>query len=192
MKVTALWVLTMPLVSSAQQGLFLSAADFKNTILSYSAIGKTRYKWNLHEVLALTYITLHIGTSKYTIPKDSIYGYRNQEGTVYRYFRNIPYEILNPTEELLLYRQYSINSKGAETTFTYSFSATANDSIIPLTLYNLKTVFSNDWVLYELIDLHFKQDKDLLTYDFVRKEYVINRIIHLAQTIRTQYSLKRN
>lgn len=190
MKITALLVLILPLTTCAQRGIFKSTDDFRNNILSYNSAAETGYKWNLHEVWSLPYITLHIGKANYILAKDSIYGYRNQEGIIYRYFRNIPYEILNPSESLLLYLQYTIKGKGASPTFSYYFSITANESILPLSVYNLKTAFRNDRILYELIDLHFKQDKDLLTYDPIYRFYSVNRLIQFASILRSHCSIK--
>ena len=74
-----------------QEGIFFSSADFNNNKISYSNPEGKKYKFYLHNSFN-TPIRIITGDSVKTISKKSVFGYRDEKGTCYRYYDKSSFE----------------------------------------------------------------------------------------------------
>jgi len=163
-----------------KEGIYFTSTDFDTCNLSFTKKDNLRYKFRLNELFHSKYIKIIIGDSTFNLCKDSIFGYRDNEGVSHRIYDKIMYRIINPNESILLYSTTTtVNSKGNQTITNYFFSTNSGSPIYPLTKLNLKKAFPANSNFHELIDIYFKSDKDLVTYDNFYSIYKINRIYNL-------------
>lgn len=168
------------------QGIYLSRKDCSNNHISFSPIKEKKYKLKLYQFLNNPTIKITIGDSMYTLNKDSIFGYRDNKNIVHRFYKKNLYTVLNPTESILLYsRTYLGGYKNTPLDIQYFFSTPTNDAVQPLTKWNLKKVFLHDTAFYQLLDMAFINDSDLLKYDSFYKMYKLNQVFQYAQQLTT-------
>lgn len=164
---------------SITEGVYLSADDFKNLKISFAnnRPGK-KYQLHLNEFFNTSSIKVIIGDSVITLSKDSIYGYCNKNGITFRFYKKTAFEILNPSERILLYSYTSGVGppRNRKLVTNYYFSETAVSPIYPLTKWNLKAVNGKDAPFDELLDLYFHFDEELTAYDSINKIYFLNRV----------------
>lgn len=166
--------------SVAQQdssGVYLSASDFKNGKLAYAINCKTqKHKIKLNEFLNKPYITVvHEGKS-INLDKKNIFGFRDCGDVTYRFVDQNQYTILNPTEEILLYRHVAQSaSKNQPETVYYFFSKSAQGEVLDLNLPSLKKAFPDNHTFHDMLDTEFGS-APLTAYDSYHKIYKINRI----------------
>lgn len=179
----AFWLLHIAVSVLAQQtGVYLTQHDFDRYHVSYSRKANLKYHFKLNDFFNSKYLKIQIGDSSYKIHKDSVYGYRDKENISYRFFTGKAYEILNPSESILLYSYTSLkNNKGFQTITNYFFSSCSNAEILPLTKINLKKTFSTNNHFHELLDMYFNSDAELTAYDDFYQIYKLNKIYQLKQ-----------
>ena len=113
--------------------------------------------------------------------KDSIFGYRDNENSCYRFIHKATYKIINPTEKILLYSQTSLGgSKGHQTIVKYFFSVSAASPLCQLSKWNIKNQFKNNTTFHELLDIYFHNDDELLSYDGYNNMHKLNHIYLLS------------
>lgn len=156
------------------QGIFKTANDFRSANYLLKASSSQYLKVYPNRVFNSSTIKVKLGDSTYSYFKSEIYGYQDNKHS-YRFYKEDPYTIVNPSEIILIYSKIILaGPKGNIPTKVYFFSKDENSEIAPLTLQNLKTAFQTNVAFYDSIDLHFKDDGDLLKYDSLRKMYFIN------------------
>ena len=165
-----------------ETGLYLTYSDFESSRTAFVKKGNLKYKLRVENLFNKSIVKVVIGDSTFKFLKDSIFGYQDDDKVNYRFYNKKIYRILNPKEGILLYSITTIvNPKGNQTAINYYFSVTASSAIYPLTKLNLKRAFLNDSNFHELIDVYFKTDSDLLTYDSFYNQFKINRIYQIKQ-----------
>lgn len=163
-------------------GLYLNSSDFDSARTSFVKKEKLKYKFQVDNPFNGSDVKVVLGDSTFRFNKDSIFGYRDENKINYRFYHTKTYQILNPTEEILLYCITSnVDPKSNHFDIKYFFSINASASISPLTKFNLKRAFPNDSNFHELIDIYFNNDLDLLSYDSYYNKYKINRLYQLAK-----------
>ncbi len=156
------------------QGIFKTAQDFRSSTYLIKASSPNDFKVYPHRIFNSSKIKVKNGDSTHAFLKSDIYGYQDDMHT-YRFYNKEQYTILNPTESILLYSKIVLaGPKGNIPTEVYFFSKEESSEILPLTIQNLKSVFQSQGEFYDFIELHFKDDKDLLKYDSLRKMYFLN------------------
>ncbi|HKR05282.1 MAG TPA: hypothetical protein VJY62_11675 [Bacteroidia bacterium] len=165
----------------AQPGIYISGNDFDtNKISSFEIKGK-KYKLKLHDTFYKPFIEVESGDSTIKLYKDSIFGYRDKGNVSFCFFDKNIYTVMNQREKIILYkRQSSGGYKNTETIVRYFFSKDASSPILPLTRTNLKDVFQSDSSFYEIIDMCFDSDDELITYDNTYKIFKINRVYEFS------------
>jgi len=161
------------------EGVYLSADNFRNGKISFAnERPDKKYQLRLNDFFNASSIKIITGVSVITLAKDSIFGFRDKNGKSYRFFRKTAFEILNPSEKILLYSNTSeIGSPRNRNPVTYYyFSQAAGSPIYPLTRHYLRMVFSNDFHFVELLNVYFHFDNELTAYDSLNKIYFLNRI----------------
>ncbi len=168
-------------------GLYLNSSDFDSARTSFVKKEKLKYKFQVDNPFNGSDVKVVLGDSTFRFNKDSIFGYRDENKINYRFYHTKTYQILNPTEEILLYCiTTNVDPKSNHFEFTYFFSINASASISPLTKFNLKRAFPNDSNFHELIDIYFNNDLDLLSYDSYYNKYKINRLYQLGKKIKCE------
>ena len=175
-------LLTPSLCQSTTQGIYLSANNFDCNKISFAPVEGKRYKMFLHEVFYKPIVKIASGDSSYTFNKAAVWGYRDRDNIVYRFYKKHVYSLLNPGEVILLYsRTYLGGYRNSQTVVSYYFSTDANAPVELLTKGNLKNSFSADTAFHDLLDIHFRNDIELIGYDSFYKMYKVNHVLQLAQ-----------
>ena len=140
---TILSILSIALASTIalgqNSGVYLTASDFENGKLTYGIdCAKEKHKIKLHEFLGKDYITvIHNGQSN-NLKKKEIFGYQDCDGTISRLGIDKHYQVINPSEKILLYKIEIPPAKNQPKTTIYYFSNSASGEIQELTHANLK------------------------------------------------------
>lgn len=158
-------------------GVYLTVADFESEKLTYGIDCRTeKHKIKLHEFLGRDYITVVHEKQSHDLKKKEIFGYRDCDGTIYRLGTDRHYQVINPTEKILIYRIEVPGSKNQSAVITYYFSSSAATEIQDLTLANLKKAFPDNHKFHDSLDTEFGSNGDLASYDSFHKVYKINRL----------------
>jgi hypothetical protein len=100
--------------------------------------------------------------STYQYLRADIYGYRDCSGNEYHFFQGQSYQLVNPGQEIPIYRKYewAAKQRKAKYFFRRDFSA----PLAPLTLDNLAAEFSDEPVFLERLRLLADSDHELIKY----------------------------
>ncbi len=170
------------------QGIFKTAQDFRSSTYFIKASSPNDFKVYPHRIFNSSKIKVKNGDSTYALLKADIYGYQDNKHS-YRFYLGEQYTILNPTESILIYsKTIFAGPKGNIPTEVYFFSKAESSKILPLTIQNLKSEFQSQGDFYDLIDLHFKDDVDLLKYDSLRKMYFLNYLNQKSKKLLTPHT----
>jgi hypothetical protein len=90
-----------------------------------------------------------------------------------RYADGRQYKLLNPCEEILLYR-YEEKSGKWITYSHYYFSKDLDSPILKLTKENLKGIYFDDFEFHKKLDEIFSNDSQLSRFDGLYNTYVVN------------------
>lgn len=165
------------------RGLYRTAADFRQRRLTMAVNCKVdQNRLRLNQVGPRPYITAIRGGEEYKLAKAILYGYRDCDGREYRFAANNQhYPILNPGEELLLYKT-TLPAVGQNPGYVrLYFSATAEAPIQPLTLRNLKKAFPDNRELHDLLNAHFPAGTDLTAFDTAHGMTKLNWLLQQSQ-----------
>jgi len=172
-----IFYLTTFFASAQSSGVFLSASDFASGKLAYEINCSTeKHKIKLNEFLNKDYITVVHDKQPHNLKKKEIFGYKDCNDLTYRFVGDSHYVILNPTEEILLYKHIIEASKNQKAAIHYYFSLSGNGEVQTLTLTNLKKAFPDNHKFHDALDAEFKSDDELVTYDSFHKTYKLNRL----------------
>ena len=158
-------------------GFYSSASDFASGKLAYEINCATeKHKIKLNEFLNRDYITVVHEKQTHKLQKKEIFGYKDCDNRTYRFSDRSHYVILNPTEEILLYKHTIGASKNQKAEVHYYFSISGAGEIQTLTLTSLKKAFPENHKLHDALDAEFKSDDQLAQYDSFHKIYKVNRL----------------
>lgn len=151
-------------------GVYLTSGDFQKQKLAYAINCKTqKHKIKLKEFFSRPFIVVVHNDSSYTLRKDEIYGYRDCDENSYRFVNEKVYKILNPFESIVIYRHFVYTPKDPVVDYTFS---KGNEGLVEeLTKVNLKRAFPDKRKFHELLDLSFKDELSLSSYDKRKKVY---------------------
>lgn len=162
-------------------GIFLSAEDFRNGKLSFSKTQDSKCKIKVHSGSTRKKIYIKCGKESIFLSKDSVYGYKDNGGLIYRFYKGVDYNLINPEEEIQLYEiQVSGPTKYEPPVVNYYFSANSSGPLYALNIYNVLSVFSHNQRFCELVELRFRYDSELLEFDSYHKKYKLNRLLELS------------
>ncbi len=165
--------LTLSTNVKSQKGIYLTASDFAGKQLSYNASSKIRINNSLIE---MPYVTIVDHGSKKILKKEAIYGYKNKDGNVYRFFNNSEYQIVE-AGNIYIYLQieHVAQSKGFAAKKNYYFSTSASGKVIRLTFDNIRNTFRANGRFLDLLDQFFS-DADVTVYDNIHNTFKINYV----------------
>lgn len=167
--------------AQSASGIYLSAEDFINHKLSYTAEAEARHV-RFDGLFNWSTIRVNQNGTPVILKKDQIFGYR-QNGTDYRYFKNTAYKMV-AEKGIYLYSAYQVEpgTRGVKRVENFYFSQKPDTALRPLTMYNLETSFKNDTQFLYAVEGFFKSDKQLADYDGKLGEYKLEYIY--AQTVK--------
>ena len=173
----SLFSLTTLFAFAQNSGVYLSASDFASGKLTYGINCSTeKHKIMLNEFLNQDYITVVHDKQSHKLLKKEIFGYKDCDNITYRFAEKSHYVILNPTEQILLYKHTIKGSKNQPAEVHYYFSVSGTGEVQALTLVNLKKAFPENHKLHDALDAEFKSDDQLSEYDTFHKMFKVNRL----------------
>src|ERR1035437_2356215 len=96
--ITAIMILSTGFYAKSQSGIYMNLSDYKNNKLTYEMeCAKQKHNQNihLHDFFGhMPTITVNYDGKKYTLKKNEVYGFRDCDNEVYRFFRNEVYHIV--------------------------------------------------------------------------------------------------
>jgi hypothetical protein len=161
------------------EGVYLTAKDFTNSKISFvNDQLNNKYKVRLHEFFNSLKITIIKGDSVIKLNKESVFGYRDKKNNCYRFYNKAEYQIINPSEKILLYGKSELEGgfRNTHRVMHYFFSENAGSPIYALSKWNLKAVFYKEVSFLEMLDVYFDSDNQLTAYDSINKIYTLNRV----------------
>ena len=118
----------------------------------------------------------------YKLAKSSAYAVRYCSGAVERLYQKKVYPVINPGEDVLLYKVVTVQSGRWHTKLTtWYFSKDAAGAIQPLTIDNLVKAFPDNHTFHDAIMAEFKTDGALAKDDTAHKMMRINRLYENAK-----------
>lgn len=166
----------------SQQGVYLNASDFRDGKLAYvidCSAKKSNIKLNL--LLDKAYITIAQDGQPIKLNKADIFGYKDCDGNTYRFVGKRRYTILNPNEEILLYKFQTAGSKNQQAQVLYKFSKLRDQQVYDLTIDNLKRAFADNPKFHDQLTAVFNSDNELTKYDSFYKIYRVNRVYQISK-----------
>jgi hypothetical protein len=163
-------------------GIYMSDSDFVQHKISFQSSEKTSYKLKLHDFFYKPYLEIKGKDSVFKFNKSDVFAYVDEEKICYRFYNSQIYTILNPTENILLYKNdVPDGTKGLHTIVAYYFSQSPSSEILPLSFSNLKKTFEKDSLFQMYITLYMKNETELWQYDGNNKEYRLNYLYKISQ-----------
>lgn len=146
-------------------GVYLTPTDFSNKTLSYAKHCKNE-KNNIYfnHFADAPNLTVYEGSEKIKLRKTEIYGARLCSGVTYRFINNVAYEVLNPEQNLLMYKLERTSAPKYPIPTKYFFSKGPRGTLIPLTKKNLKNAFPDNRKLHHDLKKDNNSGKNLLEY----------------------------
>jgi hypothetical protein len=174
--------LSIPLMpAQSAVALYKTEEDFISNRPSFIK-GKNNCKIRIRDFSYNSRVKVTYGKSILRLSKDSLYGYKNNAGVFYRFYKKKIYQCLNPSENILLYKvRATIGGKYQPATYTYYFSKNAYSPILLLTINNVENSFEGQNKFLMRLGGAFKYDSDLLEYDYNFNLYKINRLLQLSE-----------
>ena len=119
-------------------------------------------------------ITVRSGKEKYTLKKSELYGYKDCHNEIFRFYKNAEYKIAEAGNLLIYVKERNISvGKSYKVVQEYFFSTEADSALMPLTLHNLRNVYSSNEKFCDLISEYFSLN-DVNTYDAAHRTFAVN------------------
>lgn len=167
---------------SSLAGIYSNYQDFANGILSYTVdCSKEKQKIRLHTFLQKPFLEIFIKGEKIRLFKTDLFGYQDCKGNVFRFYSNQEYQ-LGEIRDLAIYFTEEDVPTGVSLIHeqVFYFSPTPDGVLLPLTVQNLKMVFSGNKKFLLLLDDRIKQESDLSHYDIERRTFMVNYLYALS------------
>lgn len=182
--ISSMLIISSAVAQKDSSGIYKTSGDYKQRKLSYAINYKTeKHKINSNMLFNSADIKVKHDSKSYTLLKSETYGYRSTKGEEFRFVDKKEYRILNPGQDLLMYvyKHPSHSPKEAEKYGPqYFFSTDAASSPQSLTKANLKAAYPENHKLHDEVDVAFKSDSELYSYDQFHKMYKLNRIMKMT------------
>jgi hypothetical protein len=166
-------------------GIYFTAEDYLKHKLRCACNCKTEKSTiKADRLFHFKEISIRQNDSTYRLLKDSVYGVRYCDGDEVRIYNNLEYPIINPGETILIYKLVSGPKgpeKGSPERIYYYFSKDPQSKIQEFTIRNIKAAFSENHKFYEMVDMYFHSDADLISYDHLHKMMKINRVLRISE-----------
>ncbi len=174
---TALLIMSLNSYAKSQSGIYMNIADYRNNKLTYEIGCAKGEKIHIHDFFwNMATIKVVDDGKKYTLKKDELYGFRDCNNDVYRFYNNMEYLIAEAGNVYIyLRKENTAQNKNNKVVNVYYFSATPNGEILSLTLGNLKKAFKDNDKLTDLLDKFFNAG-DVCAFDQVHNTFKVNYV----------------
>lgn len=174
----AVFFTAITFAQSGTSGIFRTPKDFKNGNLEYAIQCESQsHKIKTDVMFKRNRVIVKHEGKTYKIAKDKVYGVRYCSGDVERIYQKKVYPMVNPGEDILLYKVATLPmGKGQPAQTTWYFSKDAASPVQPLTINNLVQAFPDNHAFHDAIISEFKTDGELSAYDTAHKMTRINRL----------------
>ncbi len=165
-----------------ESGIYLSAADYKAHKLTYKInCNNEKHTINLYDYWRKPSITVIHNGKKHVHKKNDIFGFKDCNDAVYRFFKDEEYQIVE-TGNIIIYtiERRSIAGEGFKKITDYYFSKYSESKILQLNLKNLKSVYSENKKFCTLLDVSFKKD-NIHLYNKKHKKYEVNYLFDVSK-----------
>lgn len=162
--------------AQGQSGVYATAADYSNNKLTYEAQCSTKHNnVKLHDFFGYSpYITVTTGQIKHKIRKSEVYGFRNCNGEVFRFYKNRAYKLAEAGPIYIYTTQQNITqSKGYKVVNAYYFSTSPTTPVTSLTFAKLATAYASNEAFCDLLEQSAGAN-DASAYDPRHKTYKVN------------------
>ena len=172
---TVLLIISLSTYAKSQSGIYKTAADFRNDILTNKNACSGRKTIHVHDFFwNMPTVKVEENGKKYTYLKSELYGYRNCKNEVFRFYNNTEYQIAEAGNIYVYTQQKNITqSKGFIVVNAYYFSTSSDGEIVQLTMDNLKKAFRNNDKFLLALDQYLNEG-DVQEYDQVHNTFKIN------------------
>ena len=167
-------------------GLFLSATDYQNGVLSSQGdCTSDTHKLEIHDLLNKPYIDVTHDGQHRRYAKSELYGYRSCSGIDYRFAGKHEYRIAE-ARTLYIYIVEQPARLGKDTArdynklATYYFSVSASGDMLPLTVLNLKRAFPENHKFHDSVDGLYASGS-LEQYDDFHKMFRVNHMLEMSE-----------
>lgn len=151
---------------SQYSGVYLTASDFENDILTFKTNDSTKVNTNV--ACKPEFVRVKSNGKKQFIRKDSIWGAKDRKDT-YRFVESDNFTLLANSGFML----YSRRISGRHMRMFYYFSENASSKLLPLTIENLEKSFASNKKFLDLLQSSKRKDEELAFYDKKLKTYWI-------------------
>ena len=174
---TALLVMSLNSYAKSQSGIYMNLTDYRNNKLTYEIGCTSGEKIHIHDFFwNMATIKVVDDGKKYTLKKGELYGFRDCNNDVYRFYNNMEYLIAEAGNiYIYLRKENTAQNKNNKVVNVYYFSGTPDGEILPLTLGNLKKVYKSNDKFTDLLDKFFNAG-DVSAYDEVHNTYKVNYV----------------
>ncbi|HMV07474.1 MAG TPA: hypothetical protein PKL56_11785 [Cyclobacteriaceae bacterium] len=164
---------------SDSSGVYKTFDDYKSKKLLYAIDCNTEsHKIKSDQFHHKDVVRVVHNDSLFTMPKSEIFGYKDCNGVTYRIVDGKNHSILNPYNNLQLYKHEIRGHKS--TTLHYYFSKTIDSAPILLTIDNLRHAFPDNVEFLKSIDENFKRDGQLIKFDKKNKQFIISKLYNAS------------
>ncbi len=166
-------------INNPKSGIYLTASDYKHNQLYLAGDQPAKNKFRINDFFGGKTLTLNHDGENYQFSKDSIYGYRDNDGKDYRFYKShsTKYRMLENARIVIYELQQPGNKQtGFKPLVRYYFSDGVDGEVYLLSLDHLKNVFK-DQPAFEIIDANFQTDEDLTKYDNYHHVFRINHLL---------------
>jgi len=172
-----LWVAASAFTHApSRTGIYKTWQDFRDGKLTLAD------KVNPEDVFPSDKLEITVNGKKTTCSKDTIFGYRDKSGNDFRFVKPYTdaYQIVeNKTIVIYITLHPTHTSKGLTVPMvpTYYFSKSLDGAIVPLSIQNLKSAFSDNERFQHLLDISFGNSIPVYDYDNTNKMYTVNYLL---------------
>jgi hypothetical protein len=162
--------------TAVKSGVYITKDDFKNNrVIDEADCQNDKVKFKQHNFFTKGEFSVLVNGKKVTYLKKDIYAYRDCENTVWRFYQNTEYEIMEP-KAIYIYaiRKIILTGEDFEREPVYYFSDGPVGDIKKLNIANLKTSFTNNRVFCNLLDTEVKYNRAIDVYNVAHKMYEVN------------------
>ena len=182
-RITSLLAVIMLLGSSitkAQSGIYLTLNDYKHDVRSYRS-DSAHTSIRTHDFFGHSQrITVVANGIRHTYNKAAIFGYRDGENNVYRFYKNAAYRIAEMGNICIYIQERNITqSKGFKVVNAWFFSTTPDGPIMPLSYNNLREACKTNEEFINKLD-QYCAATEIQAYDKAHNTFRINYVYSLA------------
>jgi hypothetical protein len=163
------------------QGIYMTAEDFAKGKLSYSGDCNNKgIKAHLKNFWDdAPYLELWYNGKQTTLQKNSVYGYKDCDGNVYRFCNNQTYKLVEAGCVYIYSHEYNVTqTKGFKVVTNYYFSSTAGGDINRLNFANLAAAYEKNGKFVAALE---KYRDSLTAFDDTHKTFFVNYLYTRSQ-----------